>query len=432
MHNFIRIVVLAAVFTGAALPAGAATPDDFYTSLLRRGIAAHDAGRYADATRQLRIAAFGLVESIDHYQTAQVYLAVTYDKLRETDRAREAARRVVAAQRIESRYSGLALPAGVRSAFDSASSQLLGSGDLALLRATSTSSTPSTVPSTQPQTQTATPPRTSASASQPATIPAQTPTRTAQTTTPPPSSSSSTQPGRTSDEPASQPSTPRQTTPAPQTTAPATQTPRPAQQQQPTTPPPVRTPPATTPANNTPTPKPPQTAPSSSTPSASTPRTTPQTVPSTPATTTNTKPATPPPAATTTKPTTPPPSARALTASEITSRIGAADRALGSANLNDARRLYREVLAVPTLEHETLVRVAEGLYRSRDFANSLTAFTRLGTLRKGEEPYRYYIAVAAYETGDYARAKKELAAALPYIEVTPDVARYRTKIEGAM
>ena len=80
---------------------------------------------------------------------------------------------------------------------------------------------------------------------------------------------------------------------------------------------------------------------------------------------------------------------------------------------------------------QALIRVAEGLYRSRDFAAALNAFARVGTLRRGEEPYRYYIAVAAYETGDYARAKKELAAALPYIEITPDVARYRTRIEGA-
>jgi hypothetical protein len=55
----------------------------------------------------------------------------------------------------------------------------------------------------------------------------------------------------------------------------------------------------------------------------------------------------------------------------------------------------------------------------------------VGTLARGEEPYRYYLAVALYETGQYARAKQELADVLPFIEITPDVARYRTKIEGA-
>ncbi len=71
------------------------------------------------------------------------------------------------------------------------------------------------------------------------------------------------------------------------------------------------------------------------------------------------------------------------------------------------------------------------MYRSRDFSGALATFGRIGTLRRGEEPYRYYIAVAAYETGDYARAKKELASALPFIEITPDVARYQTRIDGA-
>jgi hypothetical protein len=116
----------------------------------------------------------------------------------------------------------------------------------------------------------------------------------------------------------------------------------------------------------------------------------------------------------------------------VATRLTAAERGLNAGNLNDARRAYRELLGAPGLDHETLIRIAEGLYRARDFSSALTAFNRVGTLRRGEEPYRYYIAVAAYETGDFARAKKELTAALPYIEVTPDVARYRTKIEGSM
>jgi hypothetical protein len=77
------------------------------------------------------------------------------------------------------------------------------------------------------------------------------------------------------------------------------------------------------------------------------------------------------------------------------------------------------------------LRVAEGLYRARDFAGALRAFAVLGTLRAGEEPYNYYVAVARYETRDYSGAKRALAAALPYIELTPDIARYRDKIEAA-
>ncbi|HUR82385.1 MAG TPA: tetratricopeptide repeat protein, partial [Thermoanaerobaculia bacterium] len=116
---------------------------------------------------------------------------------------------------------------------------------------------------------------------------------------------------------------------------------------------------------------------------------------------------------------------------DVTATLNAADSALAKSNITDARRLYREVLAVSGLDHAASIRLAEGFYRSRDFANALAAFERAGTLRSGEEPYRYYIAVAAYESGQHDRARRELAAALPFIELTPDVQRYRAKIEAA-
>jgi hypothetical protein len=125
------------------------------------------------------------------------------------------------------------------------------------------------------------------------------------------------------------------------------------------------------------------------------------------------------------------PAKPAKPAIDVPARIAAGERALVSASLTDARRIYRELLDAGGHEHATWIRVAEGLYRSRDFAGALTAFQHVGALRPGEEAYRYYVAVAAYETGQYERAKRELAAALPYIEITPDVERYRAKIDGA-
>jgi tetratricopeptide (TPR) repeat protein len=120
------------------------------------------------------------------------------------------------------------------------------------------------------------------------------------------------------------------------------------------------------------------------------------------------------------------------TAAERATRFTAAERALTANNLAEARRIYSELLAVQGLDRDSYIRVAEGFYRARDFARALAAFERAGGLRGGEEPYRYYIAVALYETGQYERAKRELASALPYIEITPDVARYRTKIQSAV
>ena len=108
-----------------------------------------------------------------------------------------------------------------------------------------------------------------------------------------------------------------------------------------------------------------------------------------------------------------------------------ADRAVKTGDLAMARSLYRTIVDAPQLSHAAALRAGEGAYRSRDFATAIRAFQRAGSIGKGEEQYHYYYAVALYENGLYAEAKRELHAALPYIEVTPDVARYQTKIEGA-
>jgi tetratricopeptide (TPR) repeat protein len=363
MHKFIRMWALVAVLVGTAGVASAATPSEFYLGLLHRGTASYDAGRYADAQKQLSIAAFGLVEAIDQYQRAQVYLTLTHDKLGDPDRAREAAHRLVLAERVERKYASLQLPAEVRTAFEAAANRLLSASESGMLLRGAPMNPP---PAATPQR-------------------AVTSTRTAPSTPPPRTATTipqaKPQPSQAS---ASQSPTlpqPRTTTPesAPHTITLAPQNPKPQ-----------ATKPAQT-ATAQPRPVPPPT----------------------------TKPAPPKPAST-------------LTASEVATRLTAAERGLNAGNLNDARRTYRELLGAPSLDRETLIRIAEGLYRARDFSAALTAFNRVGTLRRGEEAYRYYIAVALYETGDVVRAKKELAAALPYIEVTPDVARYRTKIEGAL
>src|SRR5262249_11205327 len=134
-----------------------------YLSLLQRGIVAFDGERYADATNALKIAAFGLVDNIDQYQTAQVYLALSYDRLNDAARARDAARRVVAADRIQRTFGTVALPAGVSSSFDGLASKLLGGSDADYLKrpASAPQPRPQTHPPTQPrpqQTATSTPP----------------------------------------------------------------------------------------------------------------------------------------------------------------------------------------------------------------------------------------------------------------------------------
>ena len=339
-----------------AAPAFAASSTEFYMTLLRRGAADVDAGRNAAATTNLRLAAFGLLESIEHYQTAQAYLAVAFDRLGQTDQAREAAQRIVTAEKVERKFRSIALPATIRTAFDNVAKKVLSAADAAALSGGATAKPGDPVIVNRVDVVTEKP----ATTQPPAPKPAQ-----PQTTQPP----------------AAKPA-------QPQVAQPQTQ---------------------------------PQTQPQA--------RTQPQPQPQQPQNTPTQRSQTPPPQTTQPPRTTTPPPAQPRTV-DVSGQFAAAERALVSANIAEARRIYRELLAVQGLERGALIRLAEGFYRSRDFANALAAFDRAGNLRSGEEPYRYYVAVAAYEVGQYDRARRELAAALPYIELTPDVQRYRVKIEG--
>ncbi|MDP9192934.1 MAG: hypothetical protein M3P06_14630 [Acidobacteriota bacterium] len=417
MYKFIRMWACVAALLGTAAAASAATPGEFYQGLLRRGTASYEANRYTDAAKQLRIAAFGMVEAVDQYQLAQIYLTLTYDKLSDPDRAREAAGRVAVAERIERKYAGLPLPDGVRTAFETVAGKLLSPGESAMLLRGAEMSVPPQTTKSSPQT------------TKPATTVQAPPSTPRRTTAPPqtkPQTAQATEPRNTIPPP--QTSSPENTAPQTVSAVPQRETPRTTPATQPAKPQTTAAAPQSQPV------KPPQTTTTAAAPPAAKPA--PAATTQRPAASPTTKveggettgrggPIEPP------RPAAAAPAPRALSASEVAAKLASAERGINSGNLNDARRAYRELLGAPALEHETLVRVAEGLYRSRDFSGALSAFNRVGTLRRGEEPYRYYIAVALYETGDLARAKKELAAALPFIEVTPDVARYRTRIEGA-
>ncbi|HKS23880.1 MAG TPA: tetratricopeptide repeat protein [Thermoanaerobaculia bacterium] len=131
-------------------------------------------------------------------------------------------------------------------------------------------------------------------------------------------------------------------------------------------------------------------------------------------------------------PTPPPSTAQPAPAGDSAMALAEAERALNAGDTARAKQQYESILAAPSLPHLTLLRIGEGLYRARDFAGAARAFARAGTFAKGEEPFRYYYAVALFESGRYADAKRELAAALPYIEPTPEVKQYRAKIESSL
>lgn len=381
MRNPARIALLLTLLLCAAGSTLAQSPTDFYLGLLGRGASYVEAGQYDAAVSPLRISAFGLVESISNYQSALVYLAIAQDRAGNSDGARDAVRRLASAERIERHFGSLQLPAAIRSAFLDVAKKHLAAADA---NALANGGAISAAPKTQPTVTTRPAP--------PTTQPQPTPSSSTATTTPqqqPPTA------------------TPAQTQPAkpqPQTTKPAE--PKPA--------------PTTTPAQQ----QPKKTA--DAKPAESKP-TVPQTTTSAPPAV---KPPAPQPATTTTTPA-PAQTKPALSAKDVATRMAAAERALTNAQLTEARRLYRELLDAPGLDRDSLLRIVEGLYRARDFNGALAAFKALGTLRRGEEPYSYYQAVALYETGAYEQARKVLSSAIPFIEMTPDVVRYRTKIEGA-
>ncbi|HEX7191201.1 MAG TPA: hypothetical protein VF381_06460 [Thermoanaerobaculia bacterium] len=304
----------------------ASAANDFYVGLLHRGIAHADAGQYDTADKELRIAAFGLVDSIADFETAEVYLAIIGDKLHSESDSRRALQRVIAADRVERRYGSLSLPANVRTEFEQIASKLLTSDQYAFLKGSP--SGPPASPAMTPQ-----------HSSSPAPVP-------------PPATSNPKPPPVVAPPPTPVPQQSRQQ-PVPQ----PRQQPRPQPSPQPQPPTPVPT-------------------------------------------------------------------------FDVSTQMAAADKSLDRNDLAAARKIYDQVVLQPGLDHATLIHLGEQSYRARDFATAARAFSRSG-FNSSEAPYRYYYAVALYETGQTAAAKRELSQAIPLIEVTPDVAAYRTKIESA-
>jgi hypothetical protein len=323
----ISFLILTILMTGITAPSLAATGEDFYRGLLRRGIAHVEAGQHDAAAKLLRIAAFGLVDSIDEFETAHVYLTIAHDGMKREAEARASALRVLTAERIARRYASLSLPPAVRARFEAVAAKVLNPEQMVALRG---------------------------GAPPPAAPPPMTIVR--RDTSKPPAATN-----------------------GPGTTTPATVP-------QPSSPAPVQV------AAPTPAPTPPRA-----------------------------------PAPT---PVAPQPVAPRVV--DVNAELNKADDSLTKNDLTSARRILRTLHGLDNLSHDHRIRIAEGLTRARDFQGAVQAFQRIPTFRSGEEPYRFYYAISLYETGDYNSARRELMAALPHIETTPDVARYRAKIDAAL
>jgi outer membrane biosynthesis protein TonB len=100
------------------LIAATASAQNFYEARFLSGVTDFNRGAYARAVDELRVAAFGRVDDIAAYETAEIYLTLANDKLDHAEEARLSALKVVQSDRVSPVYAKLDLPAEVRSAFE--------------------------------------------------------------------------------------------------------------------------------------------------------------------------------------------------------------------------------------------------------------------------------------------------------------------------
>jgi len=115
--------------------------------------------------------------------------------------------------------------------------------------------------------------------------------------------------------------------------------------------------------------------------------------------------------------------------SSLVAMLRRAESAAIKGNVDEATGLFIQVATASNATRDEISAAAAGLYRVSDYNDAVDAFNRLGTFARGEEDLRYYDAVSLYEAGRYDEARRQLACALPYIEASEDVTRYRAKIE---
>jgi tetratricopeptide (TPR) repeat protein len=335
--------------------------DEFYERLYARGMADFRTADYQLAYTELHKAAFGFVEEIEKFETAEVYAAIAANRLGHPGEARDALLRIAAAEDVQPHLRSMTIPDDLRAELLRAAAALLTKKEAAAFGISEEMQdaaakehprvdvpTPSVKPNVAE-----TAPRGAGDANAPDGAAEAQPAAASSTSPPPPAGDPSPASALPSDHPVSKdppPAAPREESgaqPGKQTIAPMV-------------------PPKQQPAKKT-----------------------------------------------------------------IDARLDEAQQAIDNGDPDSARTIYNALLRDPQLPHAPAMRLAEGLYRVRDFAGALRAFRGVGAIGQDEERYHYYYAVALFETRHYRDACRELDLALPFIEVTEDVAGYREKIYRA-
>jgi len=142
--KIVRISVIAAALVVFASASQASDP--FYTSLLTRGVSDAQRGDFFKAVKELRIAAFGLVDNSSEYLRAQVYLANAFEHLGRHPEAAAAVEKASLAERIESAYASVAIDPDTRKAFEALAVKALRPEQLAMVPAFRKGAVPAPAP----------------------------------------------------------------------------------------------------------------------------------------------------------------------------------------------------------------------------------------------------------------------------------------------
>jgi len=371
----VRIVRISVVATALVVCAAVAQASDpFYSSLLTRGIADAQRGDYFRAVKELRIAAFGMVNEPSQYLRAQVYLANALEHLGQHAEAATAVDKASKAERINGNYAAIAIDPDTRSAFEVLAAKSLRPEQLAMVPAFRRGPAPAPAPTPAPVQQ------------KPVAVTAPTPKPAPPKPAPP------------VEKPVAQ-------TQVVQTPVVQTVVQKPVEQK------PVITQAVVVqkPVVTQPPPPAPKPAPVAEKPIVIE---RPQVVES------------PLVAASKHQP------SQSPAASDATFQISEAQRLLNEGKILAARQIYIRLEQSEGLARTTWLDVAKGLNQTSAWRESSIAYQKAMPFRSGEEMHQFYEAVNRYELGDTATARDLFARALPSLPVTRETSLYKAKILG--
>ena len=116
------------------------------------------------------------------------------------------------------------------------------------------------------------------------------------------------------------------------------------------------------------------------------------------------------------------------TAEPVTAQISNAERMVGTGNIVGARSELRRIALIPDLQRGERQALARALSQTALYAESSAQYRKTYPLKAGEESHMFYEAVNRYELGDYALARQLITRAMPALPQTPAILAYRDRI----